>query len=122
MTRRTVVFVCAHGAARSRLAAAWFNADPPAGWYATTAAAEDPAPTVNPRVEALLTGTPAAASQEGKAGLRPMVATIAAVDTRRPSHLTPDDHGHVLVQSPLTQIRNQSGNAPVQHGDHGPPE
>ena len=74
MTRRTVVFVCAHGAARSRLAAAWFNADPPAGWYATTAAAEDPAPTVNPRVEALLTGTPAAGHLDGESP-RPLAAT-----------------------------------------------
>jgi arsenate reductase (thioredoxin) len=56
---RTVVFVCAHGAARSRIAAAWFNADPPPGWYASTAAAEEPAPTLNPRVPALLAGTPA---------------------------------------------------------------
>ena len=56
---RTVVFVCAHGAARSRLAAAWFNADPPAGWQATTGAGEEPAASVNPRVKALLAGTPA---------------------------------------------------------------
>jgi hypothetical protein len=54
-----VVFVCAHGAARSRLAAAWFNADPPAGWHATTAAGEEPATALNPRVAALLAGTPA---------------------------------------------------------------
>jgi protein-tyrosine-phosphatase len=56
---RTVVFVCAHGAARSRMAAAWFNADPPAGWHATTAAGEEPAGALNPRVGPLLAGTPA---------------------------------------------------------------
>ena len=59
MTGRTVVFVCAHGAARSRMAAAWFNADPPPGWHATTAAGEDPADALHPRVAQLLAGTPA---------------------------------------------------------------
>jgi hypothetical protein len=56
---RTVVFVCAHGAARSRIAAAWFNTDPPPGWQATTAAGEEPAPALNTRAEQLLAGTPA---------------------------------------------------------------
>jgi protein-tyrosine-phosphatase len=56
---RTVLFVCAHGAARSRLAAAWFNADPPDGWHATTAAGEVPAAALNPRIGALLAGTSA---------------------------------------------------------------
>jgi len=36
-TPRTVLFVCAHGAYRSRLAAAFFNAAAPAGWRATSA-------------------------------------------------------------------------------------
>jgi protein-tyrosine-phosphatase len=58
---RAVVFVCAHGAARSRIAAAWFNTDPPAGWYATTAAGEEPAEALNPRVGRLLAGTSARA-------------------------------------------------------------
>jgi protein-tyrosine-phosphatase len=58
---RTVLFVCAHGAGRSRLAAAFFNADPPAGWHATTAAGEQPAERVNPDAVALLDGTTAAA-------------------------------------------------------------
>src|SRR5205814_1338165 len=35
---RILLFVCAHGAARSRVAAAWFNANPRDGWHATTAA------------------------------------------------------------------------------------
>ena len=37
---RTVLFVCAHGAYRSRLAAAFFNAATPAGWRATSAGVE----------------------------------------------------------------------------------
>jgi protein-tyrosine-phosphatase len=56
---RTVVFVCAHGAARSRLAAAWFNADPAPGWHATTAAGEEPSVSLNPRLGPLLAATPA---------------------------------------------------------------
>jgi len=58
---RTVLFVCAHGAARSRLAAAWFNADPPPGWRATTAAGEEPSDALNPRLAPLLAATPAEA-------------------------------------------------------------
>jgi protein-tyrosine-phosphatase len=56
---RTVLFVCAHGAARSRLAAAWFNTDPPPGWHATTAAGEQPSATLNPLLPRLLAATPA---------------------------------------------------------------
>jgi len=40
MTARTVLFVCAHGAYRSRLAAAFFNAAAQAGWRATSAGIE----------------------------------------------------------------------------------
>ena len=60
-TVRVVLFACAHGAARSRLAAAFFNADPPVGWHATTAAGEEPAQRVSPDAVALLHGTTAAA-------------------------------------------------------------
>jgi arsenate reductase (thioredoxin) len=59
VTHRRLLFVCAHGAARSRIAAAWFNADPPPGWWAATAAAEEAARTLNPRVGSLLAGLPA---------------------------------------------------------------
>lgn len=34
---RNVVFVCLHGAGKSRVAAALFNAAPPPGWRATSA-------------------------------------------------------------------------------------
>lgn len=36
----TVLFVCAHGAARSRMAAAFFNRSAPTGWVATSAGVE----------------------------------------------------------------------------------
>ncbi len=37
MAQRTVLFVCRHGAGKSRMAAAWFNGSAPPGWLATTA-------------------------------------------------------------------------------------
>ncbi|MCW6005961.1 hypothetical protein K1W54_15445 [Micromonospora sp. CPCC 205371] len=37
VVERAVVFVCLHGAGKSRVAAAWFNAAAPAGWEATSA-------------------------------------------------------------------------------------
>jgi protein-tyrosine-phosphatase len=55
-----VLFVCRHGAARSRIAAAYFNAEAPTGWCASTAASEEPAVQVNPAAAALLAGSTAA--------------------------------------------------------------
>ena len=55
---RTVVFVCAHGAYRSRLAAAFFNAARPAGWRATSAGVE-PQGTMSDAAVSLVRGTPA---------------------------------------------------------------
>jgi hypothetical protein len=47
---RTALFVCLHGAAMSRLAAAYFNRAAPAGWHAVSAGVE-PAdtPSINMR-------------------------------------------------------------------------
>ena len=52
---KTVVFVCEHGAFRSRIAAAYFNACAPPGWRAMSAGKE-PQPEVSTRVGALLAG------------------------------------------------------------------
>ncbi|NUT37114.1 MAG: hypothetical protein HOV79_28995 [Hamadaea sp.] len=57
---RTVVFVCEHGALRSRLAAAFFNAVAPVGWRAT-AAGLDPQDAVSSHAARLAEGTDAAA-------------------------------------------------------------
>ena len=76
MTGRIVLFVCAHGAARSRIAAAWFNADPPPGWQATTAAGEQPGEALNPRVGSLLAGLPAERHLD-HGPPRPLAATLA---------------------------------------------
>ena len=56
---RTVLFVCEHGAFRSRIAAAYFNAAAPKGWRALSAG-RDPQAEVSARLGPLLTGTPAA--------------------------------------------------------------
>lgn len=56
---RTVVFVCPHGAGKSRMAAAWFNVFAPRGWRATTAGLV-PQATVSVHAPLLLDGTPAA--------------------------------------------------------------
>ena len=53
---RTLLFVCPHGAAKSRMAAAFFNAAAPSGWHATTAGHE-PAARVNPLTLQLVKGT-----------------------------------------------------------------
>jgi len=55
---QTVLFVCQHGAGKSRMAAAWFNQAPAAGWWATTAGVE-PQQQVSVHAPRLLAGTPA---------------------------------------------------------------
>jgi protein-tyrosine-phosphatase len=53
----TVLFVCPHGAGKSRMAAAWFNGAAPAGWSATSAGVT-PQSTVSRHAPRLLAGTP----------------------------------------------------------------
>lgn len=55
---KTVLFVCPHGAGKSRIAAALFNADAPSGWSATTAGIE-PQSQVSVHASRLLAGTSA---------------------------------------------------------------
>jgi arsenate reductase (thioredoxin) len=54
--RQLVVFVCQHGAFRSRIAAAYFNAMAPEGWAATSAGAT-PQGEVSERLVPLMAGT-----------------------------------------------------------------
>jgi hypothetical protein len=56
--QNTVLFVCPHGAGKSRIAAALFNADAPPGWSATTAGLE-PQDQVSLHAPRLLAGTAA---------------------------------------------------------------
>ena len=53
MPDRTVLFVCVENAARSLMAEAMFNANPPAGWRATSAGTQ-PAAAPNPRTGPML--------------------------------------------------------------------
>ncbi len=53
MATRTVLFVCVENSARSLMAEAMFNADPPRGWRAISAGTE-PAAAANPRTGPLL--------------------------------------------------------------------
>jgi len=50
---KTVLFVCIGNSGRSLMAEAIFNANPPAGWVATSAGT-NPAPTANPRTGPML--------------------------------------------------------------------
>ena len=56
----TVVFVCPHGAGKSRIAAAWFGTCAPPGWAATTAGVR-PQPLPSAHAPRLLAGTAALA-------------------------------------------------------------
>jgi len=60
---RTVLFVCAHGAYRSRLAAAFFNAAAPIGWRAASAGL-DPQHEMSAAAIELATSTAAEAHLE----------------------------------------------------------
>jgi len=58
MVTRTVLFVCPHGAGKSRIAAAWFNQASLPGWRATSAGLE-PQAGVSVHAPRLLAGTAA---------------------------------------------------------------
>lgn len=53
---QVVLFVCPHGAAKSRMAAAFFARIAPPGWAATSAGLE-PGPELSPTAARLLAGT-----------------------------------------------------------------
>lgn len=84
---RTVLFVCAHGAYRSRLAAAFFNAAAPAGWRGASAG-QDPQDAVSTDAVRLAAGTDAEPHLErdhprGLAEQRP-ADRIVAIDCDQP--------------------------------------
>lgn len=82
---RTVLFVCEHGALRSRLAAAWFSARAPSGWRATSAGLQ-PDETVSPHAARLLAGTPAEAGLDRSppSAIPPASAILVAIDCALP--------------------------------------
>lgn len=74
-----VLFVCTHGAGKSRMAAAFFNAHAPAGWSATTAGLE-PQDQVSLHAPRLLAGTSAEPHLDG-AVPRPIAAVAGPART-----------------------------------------
>lgn len=100
----TVLFVCPHGAGKSRIAAAWFNTNPAPGWVATTAGIA-PQPAVSVHAPRLLAGTPAFAhlDHDIPRPLRavPRPALVVAIDCPDP---------------PATDARRWE----LTHGDFGP--
>jgi hypothetical protein len=74
--RRTVLFVCPHGAGKSRIAAAWFSGLGVAGWTATSAGVH-PQARVSAHAARLLAGTPVLALLD-EALPRPMSAVSRA--------------------------------------------
>jgi hypothetical protein len=83
MAERTVLFVCPHGAGKSRMAAAWFNGAAPPGWRATSAGVQ-PQTSVSVHAPRLLAGT-AVADLLDRAAPRPLsevpdAAVLVAID------------------------------------------
>ncbi|MFI8829049.1 hypothetical protein [Streptomyces sp. NPDC053431] len=80
---QVVLFVCAHGAGKSRMAAAFFNALAPAGWHATTAGIE-PQTEVSIHAPRLLAGMDAEAlldhEQPRPIAEVPAPARVVAID------------------------------------------
>jgi protein-tyrosine-phosphatase len=70
---RLVLFICPHGAGKSRMAAAFFEGVAPPGWRATSAGL-DPGPELSPTAARLLAGTEAEAHLDAA-----QPRTIAAV-------------------------------------------
>ncbi len=76
---RTVLFVCPHGAGKSRMAAAFFNRLAPADWRATSAG-QEPGPAVSPHAIRLLVGTDAEALPD-RAPPRPIIGVPSPART-----------------------------------------
>ena len=74
---RTVVFVCLHGAAKSRLAAAFFNSVAPTGWRAVSTGLE-PQEAVSELARGLAAGTQAEAHFDSAAPR--LLSTVTAPD------------------------------------------
>jgi protein-tyrosine-phosphatase len=72
---KTVLFVCAHGAGKSRMAAAYFAGAAPPGWAATTAGVH-PGEAVSPNAVRLLEDSPEGALLDREAP-RPVEAVAA---------------------------------------------
>lgn len=84
-----MLFVCPHGAGKSRIAAAWFGANAPAGWAAITAGVS-PQPAASAHAPRLLAGT----------------AALALLDPQRPRSISavPDADLVVAIDCPIGAV------------------
>ena len=100
---RVVVFVCTHGALKSRLAAAFFNHAAPAGWRATSAGLQ-PQEAVSVAALALVAGTEAAGlidhDPPRPLTLVPAADRIVGIDCDAPGGIRWDLH-HAQTGEPM---------------------
>lgn len=103
-SQRIVQFVCEHGAFRSRIASAYFNAASPAGWRARSAERE-PQAAISPALEPLLAGTSALEELErdAPAGVRADAERTIAIDCDAPA----DEHWVLAHRDPDTGLRDE---------------
>jgi hypothetical protein len=97
----TVLFVCPHGAGKSRLAAAFFDRVAPPGWRATTAGPE-PDPAVSAAAIRLLAGDAAEAHLDREPP-RPLTAVVGAAHTVAIDCAQPADERWTLARPQLDE-------------------
>lgn len=103
---RMVVFVCPHGAGKSRIGAAWFNQAAPPGWRATSAGLQ-PQAMVSAYAPRLLAGTPAAGLLDG--GLPRSLAAVAHPDLVVAIDCSPDAvPGRALLDAGQPALRRRA--------------
>lgn len=101
----TVVFVCPHGAGKSRVAAAVFDAIAPAHWHATSAGV-DPAAAVNPQFAALLDGDDAGAAFDHTPP-RPVATADGDLVVAIDCDITADHAWRMEHPTPTTEFRDE---------------
>src|SRR6266542_2132579 len=102
---RTVVFVCLHGAGKSRIAAAWFNGVAPPDWRATSAGVA-PQATVSAHAARLLAGTSVESLLDH--GLPRPLAAVADPNLVVAIDLPPGDCGKRTGQAMVEQALHRS--------------
>jgi hypothetical protein len=121
---RILLFVCPHGAAKSRMAAAFFNAAAPEGWHATDAG-QEPAATVSSHAVRLLDGDAAAALLD-RTSPRPIAAVpgsarIVAIDCEVPGAERWDLRHQEFGEAMRDELRSRAEvlARTVDDGEHG---
>lgn len=108
---QTLLFVCPHGAGKSRMAAAFFNRVAPSGWQAVSAG-QEPAETVNLDTIRLLTGSPVEALLDRNPP-RPITAVetpdrVIAIDCNVPGAARWDLVHHEINEGMRDELRERT--------------